>query len=90
MNLRKLSRLSSTVSNMGSMSYLKNMPGTALSPTICDCSVTAYWLVKTVREPYVADSTEYTVGTTERKYWNLWKWLGVIEMVRSRGLRREG
>ena len=30
------------------------------------------------------------VGTTERKYWNLWKWLGVDEIVRSRGLRREG
>jgi hypothetical protein len=30
------------------------------------------------------------VGTTERKYWNLWKWAGVTEMVESRGLMREG
>lgn len=30
------------------------------------------------------------VGTTERKYWNLWKWLGVVATVRSRGLRSDG
>lgn len=30
------------------------------------------------------------MGTTERKYWNLWKWLGVVSTVRSRGLCREG
>lgn len=36
------------------------------------------------------ESTEYTVGTTERKYWNLWKWFGTVEMVLSRGLSREG
>lgn len=24
------------------------------------------------------------------KYWNLWKLLGVVAMVRSRGLRRDG
>jgi hypothetical protein len=30
------------------------------------------------------------VGTTERKYWNLWKWPGAALTVRSSGLTREG
>jgi hypothetical protein len=58
------------------------------------CDVTAYWLVDSrvgVEEgEKVEGESEYRVGTTERKYWNLWKLEGVEEMVRSRGLRREG
>jgi len=32
------------------MSNLTKIPGTACSGTVCDCSVTAYWFVKTVLE----------------------------------------
>jgi hypothetical protein len=58
--------------------------------------VTAYWFVKSVKELLKGEigdeglETVYTVGTTERKYWKRWKWLGVPATVRSRGLTREG
>jgi len=51
-NARKPPHSSLTMSNRGSMSYLKNMPGTKFSPTTCDCDVTAYWFVQTVLEEY--------------------------------------
>lgn len=61
---------------------------------MCSWDVTAYWFVRNKvgdEEGEKAEGErEYRVGTMERKYWYLWKWFGVPEMVRSRGLRREG
>jgi hypothetical protein len=55
-NLRKPSRLSSTISSSGSMSYFQNMPGMARSPMERSCSVTAYWLVTIVDLPVRRES----------------------------------
>lgn len=69
------------------MLYLKKMPGTTIgdSGIALDWLVAAYWFVKTLLRPYreAAASGErvyassapfprlYSVGTMERKYWNL-------------------
>lgn len=46
-------------------------------------------LLKGEREPEV-EPMVYTVGTTDMKYWKRWKWFGVADTVRSRGLTSEG
>lgn len=35
-------------------------------------------------------SVLYIVGTTDMKYWNLWKWAVAMLTVRSSGFTREG
>lgn len=75
------------------MSYLKKRPGTRRSLTSLLCSVTAYWFVKMVRSAGAEPEprcTLYTVGTTDMKYWNLWKFAVAKLIVRSSGLTREG
>lgn len=57
-----------TVSAIGSMSNLKNMPGTPLPCSVVRLiSVTEYWFVCKRRRAALT----YVVDTTERKYWKM-------------------